>query len=295
MRFRIMPLEERIVLDAAAIHAVLSPHHFEHAHHADAYSELLKHSIAPANSDVHHTDKTPFLDHSISLHPDSGIHLLLISSDIKNLQNLSAEIQASTEILIYDPAHNNLQSLAAMVKEALQGKQADSITFADNSSNGQFALLHDVSVTRHSLEATPALHAFWQNLGTMLNDGGHVDLLSANAVNAAGQTITSDIQVHQVPSEHATAVDLNSLTPTAALPVNQIVFTDLTGANYNILVQDLATHDANGNNIEIVALNPNQNGIAQITSVLSGQKKSGVGGYFYGRPNGWYSTWFHVA
>ncbi|MBA3958040.1 MAG: tandem-95 repeat protein, partial [Parachlamydiaceae bacterium] len=216
MRFRIIPLEERIVLDAAGALDILNSYQLE--------------SVKPFSSDTHDTpvafsteikpssevlsEKTatadPFHDKNLSIDApaghDSSLNLLVISSDVANDEILAAAAKDPEHLIIYDPNQTSLDQLSKLIAERLNGQQADSIAFLNYGSVGAFSLTSGVTVSQETLSVSLDLQAFWQSVGMMIKDGGRVDLLPCNVAADSGQVLISQIDQLIDTASHSVSV-----------------------------------------------------------------------------------------
>lgn len=165
----LLRLEERIVLDAAAVAAGDShePTDAPTPDHADAQS-------APAGNP----------DHA----PEAGVagspRLLVISSAIDQSAVLAAGAREGVRTALYDAQHVGPAALLEQIRAALGGHAAESIALATHGLEGGGLELvggHPVSLeTLHN----PELQAFWRGLAELVAPGGRIDLLACDV--AAG-------------------------------------------------------------------------------------------------------------
>ncbi len=186
MRFKIIPLEERIVLDAGGLAALIASH-----------------AIASYGIDTHDTtanvsEKTGLLNDTTSkdsasqspIDPgdtstQSGERVLVVSSAVQDSLVLAEAALSNVKVVYYDPNTTSLSDLSAKIAAVLHGQKAESIAFANHGTEGEFDLTQDIVVSLNTLQSSPALEAFWENVGQMIQSGGHVDLL---ACSVAGST-----------------------------------------------------------------------------------------------------------
>ena len=105
------------------------------------------------------------------------VNVLLVSSNIDNADALANAASENVIVIQYDYKQATLDSLHQKIEEALDGRKADTISFATEGQSGLFYLLDGMYVTADTLEANSDLAQFWTNIGTVLSDEGRVDLL----------------------------------------------------------------------------------------------------------------------
>lgn len=207
MNFRIIPLEERIVLDAAGAIEILRSFHvektaFEHEHHVETNpSDKLIHADKVSDKILEKTQAFDTKDSKLTemidgktAPPSNDIHLLVISSDVKDYLILKAAASDPAHTIFYNPAETTLGQLLGRISSVLHGEKASSIGFASEGVAGGFNLVKDVTVTAMNLETQPGLSAFWQVLGTHVKDNGRIDLLACNVASTdAGVKLVSEI------------------------------------------------------------------------------------------------------
>ena len=175
--FKIMRLENRLLFDAAAAPVALDAAIAHHA--ADA-------SAAPTqNHAVDHHDASALqaaLPQSIlDLHVQpQSVNLLVVSSSVPDSQSIVDAAKGDVKTLYYDPAHTTLAQLQAKIADVLHGQQADSIAFVTEGTKGQIELTDGLIVNTQALQQNSGLHAFWQNVGSMIKSGGELNLLGCN-------------------------------------------------------------------------------------------------------------------
>ncbi|NJL59931.1 MAG: DUF4347 domain-containing protein, partial [Desulfobacteraceae bacterium] len=127
---------------------------------------------------------------------DTGTHVLVISSEINDADDLAAAAKDDVLVIRYDAANTSSDGLAKLIHDALGGKKADSIAFAVHS-NGDYVNLH---LTETDVTTPDNLHdagqvAFWKSVGSDLSDNGRIDLLACNvAADQTGIKFITDIE-----------------------------------------------------------------------------------------------------
>lgn len=203
MRFRFIPLEERIVLDAAGAADLIDSYQLESIgiDHAGEHAQFDPHLLT--------------LDAPPDMNADSGIHVLVISSQIKDPNVLSAAAKNSNLVVFYDANTTTLKQLSEQISSKLQGQEADSIGFVNEGSPGEFNLTKDIKVNSSTLDSSAELKAFWHDVSSMIKDNGRIDLLACNvAASPGGLTFVSD---------------LDRLVDTVVKTIDVTASTDVTG------------------------------------------------------------------
>lgn len=214
--FKLLRLEDRIVLDGAAMDAIhqkeqqdrhqydlimqaqgdhTSDHHLTpDAHQADVGVHDSGHDGTHTGLDTHQplflADVTDAGNH------DTGLHVLVISSNIKDADTLAAAAKDDVMVIRYDAANTSIDDLATLIHNALGGKKADSIAFAthNGNANGQVILTGTDTASLDTLN-DPHQQAFWKSIGSDLSDNGRIDLLACNVTaDSAGEQFVSDLQ-----------------------------------------------------------------------------------------------------
>lgn len=197
--FKIRRLEDRIVLDGAAVLETM-----EQIQQQEDYAQLIQDFNDQANGfqsqDMIHGDY--FGDNSMDL-PDlagpdddgGGIHVLAISSDVKQAGELEAAAKDDVIVVSYDASSTSLQDLSKMIDDALAGQKAESIAFATHTEiTGQLSLVDSDATTADSID-DPAQKNFWKSMGKLLDDGGRIDLLACNLAGSDdGLALISEIE-----------------------------------------------------------------------------------------------------
>ncbi len=163
MGLRIMPLEERIVLDAAGVAQLDDP--------VSSYDNGI-------------TDS------------DHDVKVLLISSDIDNAQTMAAAAVEDVLTCIYDADKDTLYALLSDLKEMLGSDKANSIAFATHSSGeAGLDLTGDYFVNLDSLLSDPEIQNFWQDVGSLVEDEGRIDLFACDlAATTAGKILIDQLE-----------------------------------------------------------------------------------------------------
>ena len=172
-------------------------------HHADAQIKtfhLTEVSDSPTSTEAHVTnphDMTEGLNLSDpSASTSAGIHVLVVSSAIQDADVLAQDAGHGVITVVYDANTDSLDSIISKIDTALDGHKADSIAFAtEGEGSGQFELTsHDV-VNSASLMGSAELQHFWKDVGSLVNDGGRIDLLACDMTSdARGDLLLSQLE-----------------------------------------------------------------------------------------------------
>ena len=143
MRFQIKALEERIVLDAAAV--------VDAAEVVDSDND----SAADLGEALEVLNVDHSADQSLGYDPygDQPVELLVISSSVTDNEILQRAAQDNVVVVFYDSAQAEIADILEAIEEALDGRQASNIGFVNDGDEGLFLQL-DV----HVLQGEDLLH-----------------------------------------------------------------------------------------------------------------------------------------
>ena len=172
-------------------------------HHADAQIKTFQFTEAGdshTSGNVHVTnphDMTEGLNLTDpSASTSAGIHVLVVSSAIQDADVLAQDAGHGVITVVYDANTDSPDSIISKIETALDGHKADSIAFAtEGEGAGQFELTsHDV-VNSSSLMGSAELQHFWKDVGSLVNDGGRIDLLACDMTSdARGDLLLSQLE-----------------------------------------------------------------------------------------------------
>lgn len=184
MKLKIVPLEERIVLDAAAAVAMLAA-----ADHHAADDTNTNHAAQNTQTDSHTNVDATAAPPSQTTAP----HVLVIASNIQDSQTVLNAVKPGVETVYYDANTTTLAELQQKIASVLNGQKAESIAFATEGTSGNIILTSHSEVNLLSIN-TADMQSFWKGIGTMLAAGGHVDLLTCDLAGSVnGMTLVNDI------------------------------------------------------------------------------------------------------
>lgn len=202
-RFKIIPLEERILLDATAATAVLlaavPPPSIPEASHTDAApaSNASDHAATattdhaavntqnnastPTNTTAHDSAVpiTSFSPENSSSTTSSGTHVLIMPTNVEGYQALEKAAKSNVVVIEYNPDTTTLAELTAKINEQIHGK-VDSIAFANKGQQDYFVISSDYAVSSETMHSSPELQHFWSQIGQMVKEGGQVAIFACD-------------------------------------------------------------------------------------------------------------------
>jgi hypothetical protein len=210
MALFILRLEDRILFDAAAPAVIAQVV-------ADAGESLNENPTQADAGAEPHTDGSPEAPALVDAVPTATeVNVLVVSSQVDNAQQLADAAKEGIIVVLYDYNTTTFDQLQQMISDTLSGRQADTIAFATEGQSGLFHLIKDVHVSASSLAENAELANFWKSVGSMMNDGGRVDLLGCFIAGAEGNNF-------------GLLDSLENLIETANIDVDIAASTDLTG------------------------------------------------------------------
>ncbi len=199
MAFRVMPLEDRIVFDAAGL-ADAEPDAEAEAQEA---FEPEGAPDGPAETDAFEADPTdseadqPVVD--TAAEPGSaasGTRVLVIADNV-DPDGVLADAAADHVIRVaYDASTASLDSLRADLQASINDQEVESIAFAVHGArSGQFSLLSTEVTNLETLAASDAQQSFWKDVGALVREGGRIDLLACNvAASESGMALVAELE-----------------------------------------------------------------------------------------------------
>ncbi len=195
MRFRILPLEERILLDAAAaidiaggleaqdqgaVEPTQTPDQAEDSSSQDS-PDSQSQTQPDTEDNESPTDETIVPDQASEVAPN---RLLVLSSDVKDANILKEAALDNVGVIYYDANTTSLEVLTQQISDALNGGEAESIAFISYGQDGEFRLTQGIDVSLANLQGSEELQGFWRDIGDMVQDGGTIDLLACNLADS---------------------------------------------------------------------------------------------------------------
>ncbi|MDF2577802.1 MAG: Ig family protein [Chlamydiales bacterium] len=156
-----MKLEERLVLDGAALHHIFDK--VTEQNDSFAIDHLnFDNSIALASS-----DRAP------------APAVLVISSAIPNHEQLEMAVDEHAIVVSYDANSASLEQILEQIVQELGDQKASSIAFANHGTEqGEFQLTATEQVSLDSLLRNGQMEQFWQKIGQLVQADGRIDLLA---------------------------------------------------------------------------------------------------------------------
>ncbi|PID73337.1 MAG: hypothetical protein CSB33_04185 [Desulfobacterales bacterium] len=187
--FRLIRLEERIVLDGAAMLDFL-----DHAQDQDAHDQAMQDALQNGQ-DGNDGDDGPGLDANEPLFADAldmaapedeGLRVLVVSSDVTDADDLAAAARDDVLVIRYNAAGTSLEDLSGLISDALDGRKADSIAFASHNAGGAEVALTGDAVTNLDTLTDEAQQDFWAGIGAQVAEGGRIDILACDVASGEG-------------------------------------------------------------------------------------------------------------
>ena len=124
-----------------------------------------------------------------------GVHVLVVSSTVQAPDQLIQAAGSGVLTVLYNGATDSPDSILAKIDTTLAGQKAASIAFATHGTAGEFSLTGDYNVNTSSLSGSVELQHFWTSVGSLVNDGGRIDLLACDLVaNEQGKMLLSNLE-----------------------------------------------------------------------------------------------------
>ena len=176
-----------------AASGVFESHDADGSTSADLLPVTHTDTSAPETHDLTH-ESLPITDASLLSqdHVSDPVKVLVVSDSVNDSQTLVAAAASDVVVVTYDPLTTTLDGIVGAITTALHGGQADSISFATHGWSGVFNLTANVQVTEQTIQSDASLQSFWGEIGTLIRDGGSVDLLGCR-VAAGGDTMLKAI------------------------------------------------------------------------------------------------------
>ncbi|MBI5521695.1 MAG: DUF4347 domain-containing protein, partial [Desulfarculus sp.] len=136
-----------------------------------------------------------------------GPQVLAIASTVSGAEDLAAATTSNVITTIYDAQHDTLDQVLEQIRALLGDVKAASIALAASGGNaGDIRLTQDCTVTADNLLAQPEITHFWAALGTMIAEGGRLDILACDlTASEQGMRLVSELE--QVTQHEVAASD----------------------------------------------------------------------------------------
>ncbi len=182
MALFILRLEDRILFDASAP-AVIADAVADSSSDTRNAEQAIADSLSGDDGSDHSTQDAsdgssdaPVGDPTSAVQ-ENQVNVLLVASNVDNAEQLANAAADNIITILYDYNSTTLSDLQTMISDALAGAKADTISFATEGQSGLFHLLADTYVSSDTLAANSDLVNFWSSVGSLMKDGGRVDLL----------------------------------------------------------------------------------------------------------------------
>jgi hypothetical protein len=127
--------------------------------------------------------------HTDPLQPTSNpLKILVVDSTVNNYTQLVNSTNSDVKVVLYDSKTTTMDGLLAKIKDALGGKQADSIAFAMEGQDNYIKVASDSTVTQDTIN-TNSIQSFFHDLGSLIKEGGRLDLLTCNLTQYSTQLV----------------------------------------------------------------------------------------------------------
>ncbi len=155
------------------------------------YTQDLSQVLVTNATDVINTGTDP----GVTTAASEAVHVLVVSSTVQDADQLVSAKGSGVLTVSYDGNTASLDSILAEIQDKLGGQKADSIAFATHGTDGEFTLAGDYVVNASSLSESMELQNFWTSVGSLVNDGGRIDLLACSLVsNEQGALLLSNLE-----------------------------------------------------------------------------------------------------
>ncbi|MCH1429278.1 MAG: DUF4347 domain-containing protein, partial [Chlamydiales bacterium] len=293
MRFRITPLEERIVYDASGLIAdgtdVLNSYDLENQaieDHLDLEQlekeKLQKELLADNNRQAEKDKSEDELLIERSLQQDE-LNVIVIPESIADSEILEEVAKENTMFIYFDDSQIDLKELAEHIKHSVEarGGVVSNLALLTHGDDAQFRLTDDKIVTLETLKSDPTIQEFFISISELVDEDGRIDLLACNlAASEEGRELLAELEL-LTNVNFAASTDL---TGAASLGGDWILETD------NIQVDDVYFSSSEDRSVEDweQVLEPWDSGSTQHREYYQsapGPKKGSIGA-----PSFWSST-----
>ncbi len=111
--------------------------------------------------------------------PAGSVRVLLVSSTIRDADVLASAAAEGVLVVRYEARETTLESLLDQVKEALNGRKAESIGIAAHDyGEAKFYLCGSETISLGSTLSSGSQRAFWKGLSAVLESDGRIDILA---------------------------------------------------------------------------------------------------------------------
>lgn len=213
MPLRIMPLEERIVLDAAVVDDATGSFDAEQAAgFADdaamheAWEEARREAREEARREAEEShaplqeepvEQPEVLQDPGAVSADGSLRVLLINSRVEDNAVLAEAATDDVLAIRYNGRRIDSLSLLAFVEDALGGRKAASVGLVTHDrGEGRFSVAEDGCASIGGILHSDAQRAFWSGVGDLIAADGRIDLFSCDlAAYEEGTRIMDEIEI----------------------------------------------------------------------------------------------------
>ncbi len=172
VRFNIIALEERVVLDASFVSELVA---------LDSYSYEEEMQVEGKALDAIDSGLVDFIGiGSSGAEVEKNRHVLVIASNLSDTTLLLEAAREDVLVIYYDSETTSFEQLPDFISQKLGNEEAASIGFVNHGSAGNFLLSNDLKISKDSLTQSNEQRQFWSDIGDLLQDDGRIDLLSCN-------------------------------------------------------------------------------------------------------------------
>ena len=195
---RITPLEERILLDAAAaadIATQAAAQETDHQVEKQAQQQQEQNQNKSESQQADHqadnkstenitpqasSDSSSDILHTQADSSDQSVKVIVLSSQVKNVDILAQASQDNVKVVTYDASKVSLTDIVSQISQALNGAKADSIAFISYGSDAEFSLTDSKTMSMQGLQSDSTLQSFWKDVSSLVKNDGRIDLLACN-------------------------------------------------------------------------------------------------------------------
>ena len=190
-------LEDRILFDAAAAVDVAEANEHTDVDLADEVPNVDDHAEFNSNTDNHNDatdhDNVP-VDHEAERNKEDllielasqmesqsakDVHVLLISDEVKNADQIASLVKDGTIVIKYDASDITASDLIDLIKENTGTNEIGSIGFiTETSKNGTVQVFSETTTLTNLTNDTQS--SFWDAIDNLVADGGDVNFFTSN-------------------------------------------------------------------------------------------------------------------
>ncbi|NCF71693.1 MAG: DUF4347 domain-containing protein [Chlamydiales bacterium] len=197
MRFKIIPLEERVVYDAAGFTELIEIG--EKSSYDLENEKLQEDNLKKAQKELDAQDPLLYQEADKlvekAVNAQQDLNILIIPSNLEDSDYLASIASSNTLVVTLDAESSDLNSILENLSKTLGGRKADNIAFATHGDTGYFLLTDEIVVSQSSLESSTDLQSFFSKLALFVEDEGRVDILGCNLASSEdGLQLIKDLE-----------------------------------------------------------------------------------------------------